>query len=126
MWMPAQTTVPPLRDRGQRLWDELAGGREDDRGVELLRPLADGARPDGAELARQRLRRLVARAREGEHAPSLLACELGDDVRRGAEAVEPDAARRRRRPGERGSRSGRRRGAARARSSAGPSGSGRQ
>ena len=42
MWMPAQTTVPPLRDRRQRLGDELACGGEDDRGVELLRPLADG------------------------------------------------------------------------------------
>ena len=80
-----------LADRRQRLGDELAGGREDDRGVELLRPLADGAGPRGAELARQRLRRLVAGPGEGEDAASFVAGELRDDVRRGAEAVEPEA-----------------------------------
>ena len=67
MWIPAQTTVPPLRDRGQRLGHELAGGREDDRGVELLGPLADGSGPLGAERrAPSAWAVVVARAGEGE------------------------------------------------------------
>ncbi len=48
------------------------------------------AGPLGSELAGERLRLVVALAREGEHPPALGERELGDDVRRGAEAVEAE------------------------------------
>ena len=71
------------------------------------------ARPLGAERARERLRLLVARARDGEHARGPERRDLADDVRRGAEAVQPEPLARRRRAAASGSRSARRRGAAR-------------
>src|SRR5439155_643720 len=43
-----------------------------------------------AERARQLLALVVPRAREREDAPPLVAGNLGDDVRRGSEAVEPE------------------------------------
>ena len=64
MWIPAQTTVPPFATRAQRGGHELAGGREDDRGVELLRRrLVRRARPLAAELERERAARRRRRAR---------------------------------------------------------------
>ena len=39
------------------------------------------------QLARERLRLQVARAREGEHLAPLIACDLSDDVRGRAEPV---------------------------------------
>ena len=47
---------PPCRpcDGRERLRHELARGREDDRGVELVGPLADRTGPLGAERARAR------------------------------------------------------------------------
>ena len=57
MWMPPQTTMPPLRHRPQRGGHELAGRREDERGVELLGRRAERvARPLGAQLEREGLR----------------------------------------------------------------------
>ncbi len=88
--MPAQTTVPPLRDRRERLRDELAGGCEDDRGVELLRPFPDCTGPLGADLSRQRLGGLVAGPREGEHPASFVDRQLRDDVSGGSEPVEAE------------------------------------
>src|SRR5205085_4547202 len=65
---------------------------EDDRGVELLRRLLAGrARPLGAERAGEGLHLLVARTREREDAPALVARHLRHDVRGGAEAVEAKA-----------------------------------
>ena len=51
------------------------------------------AGPLAAELEREGLRRLVAGAREGEDAAPLVQRDLADDVRAGAEAVEPEARR---------------------------------
>src|SRR5690606_19465521 len=50
------------------------------------------ARPDGAELARERLRGRVAGAREGMKLGALIAHDLRDDVGRRTEAVDSDAA----------------------------------
>ena len=80
-----------LAHRSQRLGDELPGGREDDCGVELLRPFADRSRPLCAELASQRLRVVVTLSCEREHPSAFVDRHLGDDVRRGAEAVQADA-----------------------------------
>ena len=91
MWIPAHTTTAAFRARPQRRGDERADRREQDRGVELLRRRPGRvACPLDAELERERLRRLVLRAREREHAPALVPRDLRDDVRRGAEAVEPE------------------------------------
>ena len=43
------------------------------------------------ELAGERLRRRVAGTGDGEDVPALPAGDLAEDVRRGAEAVEPEA-----------------------------------
>ena len=60
MWMPAHTTVPPLRDGAQRRGNERTDRREDDRRVERLgRRGPSLARPLGAELACEVLRRVV-------------------------------------------------------------------
>ena len=80
-----------LDQHAQRGGHELAGRSEDDRGVEFLgRSAARLARPRGAEFAREILRPFIARARESEHAATLVAGDLADDVRRGAEAIEPE------------------------------------
>ena len=65
-----------LGEGGERSRNELAGGGEDDRGVELLgRPLVRSAGPLGAELSGERLAVRVAGAREGEDAASLVTCD---------------------------------------------------
>ena len=91
MWMPAQTTVPPFATR------RSAAGTSAPTGAKIIAASSSSgggpqrvAGPLGAELAREPLRLLVARAREGEHAPALMARHLRDDVRRRAEAVEPE------------------------------------
>src|SRR5262249_44794030 len=67
---------------------------EHDRRIERLRRLfVRPARPFGAELQRVALRIGIAGAREREHAAALPARDLGEDVRRGTEPVEADAAR---------------------------------
>ena len=94
MWMPAHTTTPAAPHRAQRRGHELADGGEDDRRVELLgRGPQRVARPLAAELQREGLRGVVVGAREGEDAPALVQRDLADDVRAGAEAVEPEALR---------------------------------
>ena len=83
MWMPAQTTRPPLRTARSAAGTSSPTRREDDRRVERLgRRLVRAAGPDGAERARERLRRHVARTGEGEDPPSLPARDLRDDMRR--------------------------------------------
>src|SRR5262249_11163550 len=74
----------------ERRRHELAGWREDDRGVELLRHVLDGARPGRAQLEGERLRPLVAAPGQRNHAPAFPHRELAEDVRRGTKAVEAD------------------------------------
>ena len=94
MWMPPQTTLPPGRDGAQRERDEAAVGREDDRGVERLRRRrARRAGPRRAELAGERLRDVVAVARERVDLAALRARDLDEDVRGRTEAVEAEAPR---------------------------------
>ena len=49
------------------------------------------SRPRRSESSRKRLRGAVARPREREYPPAFPCGDLRDDVRRGAEAVEPEA-----------------------------------
>ena len=75
----------------QRRRHERADRGEDDRRIERLRrEVLRAPGPDRAELARGALRRLVARPRERVDLASLPADDLGQDVRRRAEAVEAD------------------------------------
>ena len=73
------------------LRDELAGGGEEDRGIELdRRPLRGVSRPCRAERSCECLGVLVPRARQRVDLASLVERNLADDVRRRAEAVEAD------------------------------------
>ena len=91
MWIPAQTTVPPFATAAS------AAGTSSPAGAKMrAASSSSGAgpsvpRPFGPQLAREGLRGLVTRAREGEHPPPLVARNLRDDVRARSEAVEPDA-----------------------------------
>ena len=97
MWIPPQTTVPPLATARSAAGTSSPAG-EDERGVELLGRRAERvAGPLRAELQGEGLGRLVVGAREREHAPALVDRHLADDVRRRAEAVDARGARRRRR-----------------------------
>ena len=93
MWMPAQTTTPPGASAAQRRRHERADGREDDRGVELLRRRGADRSPAHSQPSERAnaCAAVVAGAGEGEHAPPLVERDLADDVRRGAEAVEAEA-----------------------------------
>src|SRR6185437_1155532 len=72
---------------------ERADRGEDDRRIEWYRrQFLGGAGPGGAEPARHLLARRVAGAGEGEDLATLPAQHLGQNVRRGTEAVEADAA----------------------------------
>ena len=76
----------------QRGGDERAHRGEDDRRVERLGARRQRvARPLRAEPLRERLRCLVLRAREREHAPALVHGDLADDVRGRPEAIEAEA-----------------------------------
>src|SRR5439155_25789621 len=78
-----------LGGRTERGRYELAGGGEDDRRVELLRPRCERvAGPFRTQLEGERLRLLVARPREGEDAAALVAGDLGHNVGGRPEAVE--------------------------------------
>ena len=112
--MPPQTTVPPLRHRLQRRRHQLAGRREDQRGVELLGRRAERvAGPLRSQLEREGLGGAVVRAREGEHAAALVDGNLADDVGRRAEAVDAEPLGVAGHASACGSRSARRTGAAR-------------
>ena len=92
MWMPAQTTVPPLASDAQRGRDELSRRREDDRRVELLgRGAVRVAGPFGAELECERSGLVVSGACECEDPSALVERDLADDVRRGSEAVQAES-----------------------------------
>ena len=89
--MPAHTTTPPRPHRPQRRGHELADGSEDDRRVELLGRRAQRvAGPLAAELEREGLRRLVAARVKAKTRRPWCSGDLADDVRAGAEAVEPE------------------------------------
>ena len=95
--MPPQTTLPPGATARSASGTSAAVGREDDRGVQRLR--RGGARragPRRAELARERLCDVVAVARERVDLAVLRTRDLDEDVRGRAEAVQPEAPRRRR------------------------------
>jgi hypothetical protein len=75
----------------QRRRDEWTDGSEDHGGVEWFRWDGLGvAGPRDAQLARQRLRVVVAAACEREHASAFLARDLRHQVGRGAESVQPE------------------------------------
>src|SRR5205085_492588 len=82
---------PSLGKRTERRRHERADRSEDDRRVELLgRLLVRPSRPLAAELEREAACVFVAGADEAEQAPALVTRDLGDDVRRHAEAVEAE------------------------------------
>uniref|UniRef100_A0A0U1PBP6 Uncharacterized protein n=1 Tax=Mizugakiibacter sediminis TaxID=1475481 RepID=A0A0U1PBP6_9GAMM len=94
MWMPAQTTVPPLAVAAS------AAGTSAPSGANRIAAssgsggaASDAPRPHGAQFARERLRGGIAGARERIHLAALVARQLRDDVRGGAEAVQPEPAR---------------------------------
>ena len=90
--MPAQTTVPPGAIARSAAGTRRTDGREEQRRVEFFRRrLVGGAGPFGAEAERKVDRRPVAGPDEGEHPATLGARDLGDNVRRRAEAVEAEA-----------------------------------
>ena len=85
-----------LVQRRQRERYKRPDRRKDDGGIERLRRLFVRRRPPiGPELARELLRRRIARAREGVDLLAMEYRELGNDMRRGAEAIDAEAARRR-------------------------------
>ena len=81
------------RDVRQRFGNEAADRREDDRRVERLgRRLVRSAGPGHAHASRERLRLVVAGRRERVHLAPVVQRDLRDDVRRRAEAVQPEPA----------------------------------
>ena len=92
MWMPAHTTVPPLASARSAIGTSAPTGAK----TIAASSGSGGAAPDapgplGAEPACEARARVVAGAREREHPAPLVAGDLADDVRRGAEAVEAEA-----------------------------------
>ena len=91
MWMPPHTTVPPFATALS------AAGTSAPTGAKMsAASSSSGGGPSESPAhsapssSANALRLLVARAREGEHAPPLVERHLGDDVRRGAEAVDAE------------------------------------
>ncbi len=83
--------APALAHRFERRRHQRADRCEDDGGVERFRRhLVRAAGPHGAERAREVLRRAVALAREGEHAPPLPDRDLRQDMGSGAKAVKAE------------------------------------
>ena len=91
MWMPAQTTEPPLTSTRR------AAGTSAPTGAKRIAAssvsggrLIGAAGPDGPELAREGLGLAVAGASESVDAFPLAGRHLRDDVRAGAETVKPE------------------------------------
>ena len=91
MWMPAQTTVPPLATA------RSAGGTRGPTGAKISAASSGSggaasraAGPDRAEAARERRRRRVAGAGEGVDRAPLVERHLRDDVGGGAEPVKAE------------------------------------
>ena len=115
MWMPAQTTRPAGAHRRQGRRHQRADRREEYRRIQRFRGRLVGvAGPDGAQLAGEGLRLAIPGLGEREHPPALRSGDLRQQVRGGPEAVEAEIRACCPRRGRRDSRSGRRRGAARA------------
>ena len=92
MWMPAQTTVPPRSTARSAAGTSAPTGAKmiaasSVSGGALSEPPAQAAPSSRAKC----LRRGIAGAGEGEDLAALPARHLGDDVRRGAEAVDAEA-----------------------------------
>ena len=92
--MPAHTTLPPGAVA------RSAAGTSSPAGAKMIAASSGSgpgsqrvAGPLGAEREREHLRGRVVGAREGEDAPALVHGHLADDVRGGAEAVEPEPCR---------------------------------
>ena len=103
--MPAHTTLPPFLVARSASGNERADGCEDHGGAELHgRRDVGAARPHRAQLAGEGLPLGVAGASERVYVTTLGHRDLGDDVRGGAEAVEPERGARRRPDGARVSR----------------------
>ena len=90
--MDAAADDPPaLADSGERGGNQRADRREQNGGVERRGGLVvRSARPFGPHRAGERLTGGVAGPGECEYAPPLPAANLGDDVGRGAEAIDAD------------------------------------
>src|SRR5712692_5286170 len=91
IWIPAHTTVPPFATA------RSATGTRAPAGAKMIAAFSgsggQGVRrpgPFGAERAGELLRRLIARACEGEDAPPLGSRHLRHEMRRRAEAVQPE------------------------------------
>ncbi len=94
MWMPPQTTVPPLRTAASASGHEAADRGEDQGGVELGRVASRRRRrPRRTHGAGEVLGRGVAGAGEGVELAALVPGDLGHDVGGGAEAPDAEAAR---------------------------------
>ena len=91
MWMPAQTTRPPLRT-----WRSASGTRAPTGANRIAASSGSGgASPDACADAQPSARaksraRSVAGPGEGVNAPALPGRDLGEDVGGGAEAVEAE------------------------------------
>jgi hypothetical protein len=78
----------------ERRRNQLARGREQDRGIQPLgRSRRSGAGPHRPQVSRQALVRFVARERQNAHAP--IPRHLNRDVRGGAESIQAQRAARR-------------------------------
>ncbi len=92
MWMPPQTTLPPLATARRAAGTSSPAGAKIKGRIELLGGRAERvARPLGSQAKREILSLAISRAREREHPPSLVDRHLADDVGRGAEAVDPES-----------------------------------
>ena len=90
MWIPPQITRPPFLVLRNASTTSVPAGAK----MMAASSGCGGAAPESpAQCAPQLsavLRRGIARPREREHLPSISARDLGEDVRRGAEAVDAE------------------------------------
>ena len=90
---PAADDRAAALEHAQRCRDERTDRREDDRGIELFRRhFVRASCPDGAEPAREFLRRRVAWSGKRKKFPALMPRHLRNDVGRGAEAIDSQRA----------------------------------
>ena len=102
MWMPPQTTTPPLQVALKRRGDQRSHRGEDDGRVQFCRgELLGAAGPDGPQAAGEFLGLGVAGAGEAVDLEAVVDGHLDGDVGRGPETVNPQALDARRRPGGR-------------------------
>ena len=93
MWMPPQTTVPPLRTAASAVGTRLPTGAKISAASSSSRGRRVGvAGPGRTHRAREVLGCRVAGAGEGEQLAALVARDLRHDVGGGAEAVDAEPA----------------------------------